>query len=408
LGVYDLYRARMNSSITDSEVADCEISSNIKEYFDQQPNYRQVYKNFEYTTTYDILFADGNVADKTVGYKRLISYPYDTYSFSKGDYIHVTYGGETTTWLLTTLDLTSLYNVNGRLEQCNNTLKWRDSNDKLRSYPCVIQDEIREDRTKSNKMITLPDGYVNVYVQNNVYTQELTVNKRFIFNGSAYQIRSIVNYADTGLIKYVMLKDTDNSELDDLTNNIANSDELTYFIDVIETDFEQEVGYTSTLNYTLTLNDESSDADVEWISSDENVGTINSSTGVINLLTLGSVTFTARMTDNTDVSASVAVTVVGSLSSVDSNIISPEINNVFQNETQIYTVYNYTDNVQTADTFTIVGSGADADKYTLTVISGNSFSVKSLEYSSTDLTVTCTNDVDATVVTKDITLKGLW
>jgi hypothetical protein len=398
----------MNSSKTDSEVAECEISSNIKLNFTQQPNYRQVYKNLDYSTTYDILFANGNVKDKTVGYKQLISYPYDDYMFSKGDYIHMTYGGELTTWLLITLDTTALYDVKGRIEQCNNTMKWQDSNGVTMSYPCVIQDEIREDRIRGNKTITLPDGYITVYVQENEHTGNLKINKRFIFNGTAYEIRSLINYADTGLIRFIMVKDTENSETDDLVNNIADVNESSYTITILEDSFDQEVGYTSTLNYNLSLNGEVSTKDVEWISSDDSIATINSSTGAIELLSLGSVTFTVRMTDNTDVSDNISINVVGSLPSTDDNIISPDISNIFQGETQTYNVYNYTDNVQTADTFTIVASGADSDKYTLTIIDGNSFSVKSLGYSSDILTITCTNNIDASVVIGQIKLKGLW
>lgn len=408
MGAYDLYRKRMNSSKTDSEVADCEISTNIKNNFYQQPNYRQVYKNFDYVTTYDILFANGNVKDKTVGYKQLISYPYADYMFDKGDYIHMTYGGESTTWLLITLEKTALYDVKGRIEQCNNNLKWIDSNGNTRSYPCVILDEIKEDRIRDNKTITMPDGYISVYVQDNEYTSELKINKRFIFNGTAYQTRSIINYADTGLIRYVMVKDTENEEMDDLINNIADVYGLNYSISIVQDDFEQEVAYTTTLDYNLSLNDEVSINEVEWLSSDESIGTIDSETGEINLITLGEVTFTVRMVDNTTISDSITVTVVGSLSSIEDNLISPDVNSVYQNETQTYTVYNYIDNVQSADTFTIVGSGASVNKYTLTIIDGNSFSVKSLGYDATKLLITCTNDSDASVVTKAISLKGLW
>jgi len=408
LGVYDLYRKRMSSSLSDSEVADCEISTDIKSNFTQQPNYRQVYRNDDLATAYDILFANGNVKDKTVGYKQLISYPYDTYVFQKGDYIHMAYGGESTTWLLTTLEATALYDVKGRLEQCNNDMKWIDSNGVLQSYRCVIQDEIKEDRIRDNRYITIPDGYIRVYVQSNSDTSQLKTNQRFIFNGSAYQIRSVINYADTGLIRYIMVKDAENEETDDLINNIADVYSKTYSISIVQDNFEQEVGYTNILDYNLTLNDEVSTADVEWVSSDLNIATINSSTGQINLLALGSVTFTARMSENADISDAITVTVVGSLSSLEDNLISPDISSIYQGETQTYTAYNYVDNVASADTFTIVGSGASTDNYTLTIIDGNSFSVKSLGYDATALTITCTNDTDASTVVKQIGLKGLW
>jgi hypothetical protein len=407
LGVYDLYRKRVNSTLTDSEIAQCEMTQQIKDNFKGQPNYHQVYKNLDNSVMYDVLITNGNVKDKSVGYKMLVSYPYDDFIFDSGDYVNFNYGGVDSTWLLTSIDRTYLYDVKGRIERCNNELKWIDSFGDLQVYKCVIEYAIREDRVKDNKTVMLPDGYIRVQVQENEYTSLIRDNKRFIFNGNAYKIRSIINYVDSNVVTLVMLTDTINTVADDLINNIANAFGNTYEISINQNNFEQEVGYTGTLSYTLLLNGNESNEDVEWISSDETIATINND-GEIELLSEGNVTFTVRMVSNTNISDSIDILVTDLPSGISKNIISPNVTEILQGETQVYTVYNYLDGVQTADTFAITFSGASSKYYELNVIDDNTFSVTSFGYTDTKLNVLCINDTDATQVGKNIQLKGFW
>ena len=407
MGVYDLYRKRVNSTLTDSEIAQCEMAQQIKDNFKQQPNYHQVYKNLDNSTMYDVLITNGSVKDKSVGYKMLISYPYDTFVFDSGDYVNFTYGGVDTTWLLTSIDKTYLYDTKGRIERCNNDLKWIDQFGNIQSYKCVILDALKEDRVKDNKTIMISDGYIMVEVQENNDTKLIRDNKRFIFNGNAYKVRSVINFVDTNTMTFVMVTDTINNETDDLVNNIANAYGYTYEISINQSDFEQSVGYTSSLSYTLLLNGNESNEAVEWISSNEEIATINNN-GEIELLDEGSITFTVRMVNNPSISDSITVTSTAIPSGISENIISPNITEILQEDTQIYTVYNYVDNVQTSDEFTVSLSGALNKYYTFTLIDNNTFSIKSLGYTSTKLNVLCTNNTDVTTVSTQIQLKGLW
>ena len=408
MGFYDLYRATTFSTSSDKAIVEGDIVQNIKDNFHSQPNYHQVYKNMVTATPYDVLISVGNVKDKEVGYKTLISYPYDTYVFDNGDYVDFDYGNENSTWLITSLDKFSLYEVKGRIERCNNDLKWVDSNGVIQSYKCIVTAGIREDRSRENKNIVTPDGFIDVRVQYNADTDQVTSNNRFLFNGKAFRVRSVSDLTDNNIITLTMVKDVINLDMDDVANNIANAYDYNYSISIIQDDFEQLVGYSATLTNTLTLNGDENSSAVEWVSSDTNIATINESSGLINLVSTGSVVFTARMVDNPAVSDSITVDVVGALSGVSENIISPNVTEVLRGNTQVYTVYNYVDNVQTADTFTITASGASSDKYTLSIIDGNSFSITGNDYSSTLLDVLCTNDNDSSTKTINIKLKGLW
>ena len=253
----------------------------------------------------------------------------------------------------------------------------------------------------------ISDGYIMVEVQENNDTKLIRDNKRFIFNGNAYKVRSVINFVDTNTTTFIMVTDTINNETDDLINNIANVYGYTYELSIGQSDFEQSIGYTSSLSYTLLLNGNESNEAVEWISSDESIATINNN-GEIDLLTEGEVTFTVRMVNNPSISDSITVTVASIPSGISENIISPNITEILQGDTQVYTVYNYLDNVQTSHEFTISLSGALNKYYTFTLINNNTFSIKSLGYTDTKLNVLCTNNTNATQVSLQIQLKGLW
>ena len=408
MGVYDLYRARTQCSTSESTLKQDGMEQQIKDNFESQPNYHQVYLNTDLATLYKVLIAKGNTKDKVVGYKILTSYPYDTYVFDSGDYITWTYGGETSVWLLTSIDKTYLYNVNARIRRCNNDLKWIDSNGEIPSYKCVVYDEI-EVSIKDDEKLMIAEGSILVEAQSNSDTLLINENQRFIFNGKAYKTSQVINIFDNNIIRLIMELDVVNDDLDDLANNIANVNSYDYQININEESFEQIVGYTDTLTYNLTLDNEDVAKDTEWVSSDESIATIDNN-GNIQLLAVGTVTFTVRMADNTDVSDTLTITVVGTLPSTESNQILPNVTNILQGDTQIYTVCKYVDNVANSDTFTItVNDITDASYYyTLNIIDGNTFCVTSLRYLPTDLIVTCTNDNDATTTSITINLKGLW
>lgn len=378
----------------------------MEDTFENSANYNLVYKNFNYNTTYKTLIMNYNSERDSVGVKKLVSYPYTTIQFEIGDYIHWTYGGSQKTWLITSLDKQFTYNVNGRMERCVNNLKWIDSYGNTVSYPCVMDDKLNETTFDFKAPMYYAPGTVFVIVQKNVDTNTLKVNDRFIFDGQAFKVQGVNNFIDGNTIKFTMFKDIIADD-DDLVNGIANANKNTYTLSINQNNFQQSVGYTSTLTATLKLNGEVVTEDLTWSSSNISKATINGS-GVINLLSAGSVTFTCSMADNSSISDTVTVTIAASPATVKENRINPQVTSILQGSTQVYTIYQYTNNVANASTFTFAVSGANASKYTFTNISGNSFSVKSLGYDATKLTVTCTNVSDSSTKTIEIQLKGLF
>lgn len=214
-----------NSNVKQNE--EIQWTNAIKENFYRNLGYTQVSKNFKNNTLYDTCIYEGVTKDQDVPYKRLLSYPYDSIQFQRGDYIHFKYGGIDTTWLLTTLDSQFLYDVNGRMYLCNETLKWIDDNKILQEYPCVIEDrQSKQGLFDFNPNIKLATGIIYVDVQYNVDTQKIKEDYRFVLKGQAFRV-SFVNPFSTGNCATLTLVKDQIALDDDVINDIPNTNDYT-------------------------------------------------------------------------------------------------------------------------------------------------------------------------------------
>lgn len=210
-----------SKSDTSAESSD-QISELTKETFKSSTDYRVVYKNFDYTTKYDTWIYEGNDKDKIVGYKYLQSYPYDTPQFKIGDYVHWNFNHkELSTWILISLDTQYLYNVKGRMLQCNNSLRWKDKHGELNCYPCAIEDALTYTNFKwGSKGVVEDGGDIVVVVQRNKYTSKISVNDRFMFDEVSFRVKQIFNELNPNYMEIYMAK-TPILEDDEKSQNIA-------------------------------------------------------------------------------------------------------------------------------------------------------------------------------------------
>lgn len=210
-----------SDSSTSVESSD-QISQLTEENFFASTDYRKVHKNFDYSKSYDTWIYEGNDEDKIVGYKYLQSYPYSTPQFKIGDYIHWNFNHkELSTWILTSLDTQYLYNVKGRMLQCNNTLRWTDNNGELNCYPCVIEDALTYTNFKwGSKGVVEAGGDIVVIVQKNDYTSKIKVNDRFLFNEVGFRVKQFFDELNPNYMELYMAKTPELSE-DNLEDNIA-------------------------------------------------------------------------------------------------------------------------------------------------------------------------------------------
>lgn len=212
-----------SQSGTSAESSD-QISDLTKENFKASTDYRVVYKNFDYIKTYDTWIYEGNDKDKIVGYKYLQSYPYDTPQFKIGDYVHWNFNHkELSTWILISLDTQYLYNVKGRMLQCNNSLRWVDSNGELNCYPCAIEDAFTYTNFKwGSKGVVEDGGDIVVIVQRNKYTSKITVNDRFMFNEVSFKVKQIFDELNPDYMEIYMMKNPVLNADDEKENIAAN------------------------------------------------------------------------------------------------------------------------------------------------------------------------------------------
>lgn len=217
----------------DTTEANDQITELTKSNFNNSTDYRVVYKNFNYNKSYDTWIYEGNDEDKIVGYKYLQSYPYDMPQFRIGDYVHWNFNHrELSTWLITSLDTQYLYNVKGKILECNNSLKWTDENGELNCYPCVIKDAMTYTNFKwGNKGVVQPSGDIVVMVQKNEYTSKIQINDRFLFNNIGFRVKEFFNVLNPNYMEIYMMK-VPELEGDNFEDNIAINKQPEAIIDL--------------------------------------------------------------------------------------------------------------------------------------------------------------------------------
>jgi len=381
------------------------IVSAIEDTFKNNVSYYQVYKNYDFDRVYDALIIDYSDWREVVSRKKIIMYPEQ--ELADGDYVHWTYGGADTVWLVMSSDQQHSYRISGEIQRTNNDLKWYNNDGDLISWRCVIENKVNESAFNFARYLATASGDLTIYVQKNSDTELIEIDDRFIFNGQAFRMRALNNFANDGVLTLSVSKDSI-AEDDDLTNNIADTNKFVHAVSINQNNFEGAIGYTGQLTATVTINGVVQSKTLEWISSDPALLTIDSG-GNYTMLSDGSVTVTCRLLDNNTAYDTIDIEVSAAPVVEDQNIISPAVTEILQGDTQLYSVYKYESNLVQADTFTITTSGVPIANYTLSITDGNNFSIKNLErYDESVLTVLCTNNVDATSVSIDIHLEGLW
>lgn len=218
----------MNSVLHSDETEEIndQIIELTKNNFTNSTDHRKVYKNFNYEKSYDAWIYEGNDEDKIVGYKYFQSYPYDTPQFKIGDYIHWNFNHkEFSTWILTSLDTQYLYNVKGRMLECNNSLRWTDEDGEVNCYPCVIKDALTYTNFKwGNKGVVQNGGDIVVIVQRNKHTSKIKINDRFLFDEVGFRVKQLFDELNPDYVELYMMKAPELTG-DNFEDNIAINEE---------------------------------------------------------------------------------------------------------------------------------------------------------------------------------------
>lgn len=144
---------------------------------------------------------------------------------------YVTFDGDT--WIIFDKYGDSGSGVKVLVQQCNNTLKWKDKNGNVIEIDCVASASYLGSKSKQGKNnidwnkleVNLPLGQLFVFVEANPFTKQVKLNQRFILGNNVYQVVGIddvtsVNKNGFGIIQ-LTVEITTRQDADDFTNRIA-------------------------------------------------------------------------------------------------------------------------------------------------------------------------------------------
>jgi len=298
-------------------------------------------------------------------------------------------------WLCTFTDNIKSVLTNIIVRRCNEQLRWIDENGAIQSEYCCVDYELTgvRDLVRQDDPI-LPQGYISIYSQLNERTELIRPNQRFLFGrpknrvcwrvfGNGIQSsQNLETLDDTSgrLLTLTVGGYEYNEQLDNLELGVADYYKSQFSISLSASSISGNIGETYPLNATLLLNNSPTSGSLTYTTSSSTISTISSS-GLLTLSASGTTTAYAYMGGNPSVSASATITVTASGTTTTEVRITPSDNvSIIEGESQTFTSYLYANGVQQADvfTFTLANSNVPTNRYVLSTLSNNSFSVENL------------------------------
>jgi hypothetical protein len=191
---------RMKNSLLDS----------INKNFSSSPSYFEVSIN-------DSLELKGvQITDNSLkGITEIVMKPGDALNFG---YL-IDWNGKK--WICNSREKVNDLYYRGSIQECNGTLKWRDSTNIIHSIPAIVTNlTLYSDGLSEGKMMILGDGKRQVVIPNNDETKILYEKQRFIVGRKVYEISHIDEDTQPGLLNIIMVQ-TETIADDDWTNRIA-------------------------------------------------------------------------------------------------------------------------------------------------------------------------------------------
>lgn len=307
------------------------------------------------------------------------------------------------------------------VRKCNNAMKIVDPrNGAIFSIPCVIDYDMTSPNQQVTSYVITPNNHATVMVQGNEDTLRLfKLNTRYIFNGRPFKLLAYQNALYYNLnhqyptLLYLDLYLDEIHDKDDIENSVAYNGEYDYSIQIDSDDMQLTNGSTGTLTATVLLNGDEVQAEVAWGSSDANAVTIDG-TGAYSVVGSNgaSVTITASIQGNPDVSSSVTIQVVEQESVQPVVILNPAFTQIRQYESITFGIEAvYGSQVISAPTQVQISLSESANvlsnKYLTITQSGSQYTILANGYTSTPqiLYVAVQNDTPNFQVSQQFSLN---
>ena len=291
--------------------------------------------------------------------------------------------------------------IKGKMQECNNILKFYDVNQNniLYNIPCIIIDKITTS-LQENKFLLTIDCDILVMIANNDTNNLISPNDIFKIGRYSYYITKPDDISKTGLI-ILPMKFTEEMQEEHLyTLEILNGNSVDVQIST-ELQLNTNVYDNETLISPLPS--------LIFTSSDETICNVDENGLITTNDIVDSCNITVSLENDSSVFDIININVIENVyNNITYSLTSESLpdNEIILTQTKVYEVnkYNNGDLVEQSFSFDVVG---DNLSYQLTIIDGNSCSVKALKSGSV-ITLKAIDDSNGEIVLKDIRLKNLF
>ena len=295
--------------------------------------------------------------------------------------------------------------IAGRARECNQRIAFNYAGD-VQWFDVIMESQTYDIDT--GKVITLPEGQVEMWLQENEESTRVSLNQRYLNTGRAFKVTGI-DRAIPGLMR-LFCELTEGNANDNFELGIA--DYYAYFhVYTITIDNAQPIGITAgdTTQLLVTVKDNGSvvtDKPITYTSTDTAIATIDG-TGLITGIAAGSVAITAALTNAPDITSSAALVVAEAPPAPTSYSIQlSSTNHILKiyGSTKTVTAVVYSGGVAVSDK-TVTWSIRNEDGSTATKVNINSFTdltckvqaVENEDYAGDIVYVKATLSDDATI-----------
>jgi len=193
----------------------------------------------------------------------------------------------------------------GIIQKCNYNIKFNFSGT-IKQFPCIVDSKVFD--TETNQFFSLPAGKIVVTMQNNVDSENIALNQRFISMKQAWKVTGI-DRTNNGLLMLWCDLDSIISS-DHLVNEIANAGDYIYTLEITngETANIQETS-TLQLNVVVKLNGNVvTDKTVTFSCDNPSIASVDEN-GLVTAISAGECIITASLAENPNVYDTITITV---------------------------------------------------------------------------------------------------
>lgn len=195
----------------------------------------------------------------------------------------------------------------GRARECNQRIAFNYAGD-VHWFDVIMEAQTYD--IEAGKVISLPEGKLEVWVQENAESIKVTLNQRFLLTNRAYQVTGI-DRTIPGLMRLIC-ELTQSNEYDNFTLEIADYYRYTHEY-TIAINNSQPIGVTAgnTVQLSTTVKDNGKTVETKTVtyeSENSQIATVDSG-GLVTAVAEGTVNIVAKLSDDPAVSQTVSVVV---------------------------------------------------------------------------------------------------